>query len=36
MDGECMIIAEGFTYEVIEDYRDAFKEEAFWSVTVRF
>ncbi|MGB3102153.1 Uncharacterized protein YutD [Psychrobacillus psychrotolerans] len=24
-----MIIAEGFTYEIIEDYREAFKEEAF-------
>lgn len=24
-----MIIAEGYTYEVIEDYREAFKEEAF-------
>lgn len=24
-----MIIAEGFTYEIIEDYREAFKEDAF-------
>lgn len=24
-----MIVAEGFTYEIIEDYREAFKEEAF-------
>ena len=29
MDGDVMVIVDGYMYEIMEDYREAFQEEAF-------